>query len=299
MAGLPADPNTPRMSLADGLASRFPQQAEEQTYGITGANTLQMQQLAGKLTQTGGPAPTSADVSQTGAQLATQGAQKAAQAGLNAGQLQSAAESQNIQAQQQAQARAQQQQQIGTQQLQQSLQSRLAKLSSTVQQSLVNEKMQFQSAQVGQGVLQATQLADWTATNAQSEQQLQDNMQTIQLAAQRKIDMAQMAYQKLSQYLQEIEAGKVQLMQGQSKADIQTAVNQAKLDFMHAQATKQGIMNAYAGGGTVIGAAAGALGGKPENAGENAKAGGAAGGGAGSLFGSAVTGGLPQIPGIS
>lgn len=264
---LPASPDTPNISLTAGLANRFPRQAEEEAQGITGANTIQMQRLAGGVASGTSAPPTSSTVSDAGAKLATSAAQQGAQAGAGAGQLLSGAEQvrqQGLGVQQQN-AQAQTATSLATKQQQNA--DRLAALSAGVANNLVTQNMKFQSDQIGAGTLNATQLADWTVQNAKDQQQVQDNMQDIQMATQRKLQLYQAAYQKLTATLEDQQQLKDLAAKGITQQDIQQFAQEAKMNYMQAQAAAAAQSAMITGAFTIVGAAIGSAAGPAGTAG--------------------------------
>lgn len=277
-ASLPADPSTPQISLTAGLANRFPRQAEEEAAGITGANVIKMQQLAGGVASGATAAPTSAQTAGVGAQLATDAAAKGAAAGAQSGQLLTGAEQTRQQGAAVQIGNAEQQTATALAGKQQANSNKLATLSAAVNNNLVQRNMQFQSDQIGAGTLNATQLADWTVQNAKDQQQVQENLQEIQLASQRKMQLYQAAYQRLTQTLSDTQAMKDLNAKGITQEQIQAYAQQAKLAYMREQAEASANANMITGVLTVAGGVIGGIYGGPVGAAGGAMVGQAAGG---------------------
>jgi hypothetical protein len=277
-ASLPADPSTPQVSLTAGLANRFPRQAEEEAAGITGANVIKMQQLAGGVANGTTAAPTSAQTAVAGAQLATDAAGKGAAAGTQAGQLLTGAEQTRQQGAAVQIGNAQQQAATTLAAKQQTNANTLANLSASVNNNLVQRNMQFQSDQIGAGTLNATQLADWTVQNAKDQQQVQDNMQEIQLASQRKLQLYQAVYQRWSAIMQDQQALKDLAAQGYTQEEIAGYTQNAKVQYMQVQAEVAANANMTTGAFTMAGGAIGAVYGGPMGASAGATVGQGVGG---------------------
>lgn len=238
MATLPADPNQPATkNVAARLAERFPRQAEEQTARIRGGQIVQAQQAARQM-QEQGSLPSNQQVAQVGAQAAGQAAQSAAQTAAT-GQQQA---TQAAQLGQQATAREQQgilaERELAGQQEARSAENRLANLNQQLKQELYDDRIAFESSEIGRGAMNESQLVDWAATNAKNQEDLADKLQTMELAQDRKLKFLEMGYKKISQELDQASKSKIQTMTYEKKVELMNAKEAFKRAYAREQARK-------------------------------------------------------------
>lgn len=229
----------------------------------------------------GAPPPTAAAVANAGAGATQQvGADVLKQTAAEVQQMKGAAS--NVVAGQATEAAGQ----LGQAKLARQAQStkneaQLASMDATTKKQLLDDRMNFQSTQVGVGTLQTSQLMDWAVSKAQSQQQLADYQQQVQQATQKQIAMYKQGYDAMSATLEAESKGQIQKLDESTKLQIAAAQADFHQKWLQAQAQAAAHQQMFAGGGAVVGGIIGAIYGGPAGAAAGSSVGGAAGGVAG------------------
>lgn len=233
-----------------------------------------------------GPAPAPAQVAQAGAQQAaatgTAAIEQAAQQVAEfKGQASNAAQVTSQQNQEQQGARALQTQSTGLK-----LDAELNRLGSEAKNELYDSRMQFENAQVGQGALQESQLLDWAASKAKSQEEFKNYAQRAEQANAKTIAFLNQGYQRLEATLKAEARGDIQAFTNEKRLEIAGAAARMKAAAQKAAAKKAGNGALITGLFTVAGAVIGGA----YTGGAGAPAGAAAGGMIGAGLGGAVAG---------
>lgn len=153
----------------------------------------------------------------------------------------------------------------------------LASLDASSKRRLLDDRMEFQSNVVGQGALQTSQLVDWAATKAKSQQQFADYQQQVQQATQKQELLYKKGYDSMSATLEADAKGQIQKLDEQTRLQITAAQSQFKLQYEQAKAKAQSNVQLFQGGGMIVGGIVGGIYGGPVGAAAGATLGGAAG----------------------
>lgn len=271
---------TTRINQLRKLAAAVPGQNEQIAQGLQAARETQLQETI-RQARPAGP-------------MAAQqiGAQQAAQAGQI--QLQQAQQTQqDLQrlgqtAAQQTQLEAQQrvgQAQRAVSGKARELENKLAKLNQEVKNELLDKQLEFNKDERGRTIFNERQLADWAIQNAKSEEEFLNYKQAAEQMHQRKMQMLEVAYQKLSAQLRGEARLKGQKLDQESRNRIEEARRKIEQKLRQEQIEEQNRQAIWSGVGTIVGAGVGAFFGGPGGASAGAQAGGSAGAGAGTLAG--------------
>lgn len=251
---------TPRLKALQTLQQQLPVGNSQIAGGYQAARDLQLQRAVAAQ-PTGGNI--SGAASQIGGQMAAEAGQQnlalAGQAQQQAGQLGGLALGEEQQAQQARSAG--QQQALGQQQMDSS--SRLAALSESTKNEVLDQRLQFSKDEAGRTLFNERQLADYQRLQGATQQQMANYAQQSTQLNDMKLQAMSTANQKLQAALKNENALRQQGMDDQQIQDLYTLQRNTNLEIQkmqNSQANRNAIFQTF---GTITGAAAGGVVGGP------------------------------------
>lgn len=239
------------------VAMRSPLMNNRAAQRLRAGQTIQAQQLAGQVAAGAAPAPAAPALDAAGAAIAKQAASQATQAAAQQGQL---ATNQAKLAEGQAAAAAQTaqgQRAAGMEETARANEDRLARLSLDTKRKLLDDRVKFETDEVGRSKLNALQVADWAVTSAESAEDFKDKMQTMELAQNRKIQLMETAYQRIMAELKSDAEAKTKKLTYEQRIRLEQYASQMKEAFRREQANKANTQMIFTAAGGAAGAAFG------------------------------------------
>jgi hypothetical protein len=167
--------------------------------------------------------------------------------------------------------------------------STLEKLGRDAKQELFDARIQFAKDESGRQLMNEGQLADWAVSNAKSTEELRDRTQTANLLHQRRMDMLQIGYEKVSTALRFEQAKTEQTRNHRRIQELAEAEQNLRLELQREQNDAKNKQAMWQTGGTIAGTVAGGVlgsAGGPAGTVAGASIGGAVGGAVGGVVGS-------------
>lgn len=270
---------TQRMSALKSLANQLPVANQRIAGQQQAARDMQLQQVAAAVPASPSiPAPKIAPAAQqTGAAVAQQAGQQqvagAQQAGQQLGQVADVA----LGEQKLANTAQVAGQQAGLREQQMSNVDRFAKLNSQLKQELYDNELQFKKDQVGRTLFSERQLQDYAAKNARNEEEFKNYAQAAQQVSDRKLQIMETSYKKVTQQLEAEFRKAEQAKDQQAVLEIRKLKEEADAAMARARNREKNKAAAWGTAGQIVGGVAGAVIGGPAGASAGASVGGAAG----------------------
>lgn len=266
---------TPRMKALQNLAANIPVASQRIATGQKAAQDMQIQQAVKAAPQ--GVAPvasgqvTGAAVAQNAGQQAIQNAQKSLATANQIGQLETATQG----VQNQADIASQQ---LGNREQKMDQVQKFAQLNEGLKRQLYDETMKFKKDELGRTKFNEQQLADYARLNAQSDEQFRNYQQKSTLASKRKMELMEQAYRLIEEDLKHkyAEASQRKDMAAMDKIRAEQRKAQREIDRKRTNAANN--RAAASAGGSFIGGILGTAYGGPSGGQAGAGIGGGIGG---------------------
>ncbi len=238
-----------RAKYLEQLASKISYAQPDIQQGLEQARQIQLQQAIAQSTGSNIPAM----AGQIGTGMANlQAEQTAQQAKTAADQLTTVAALGSEQRKTESKARAAVRD-VKLNQKQIELGNQLTKLDRSVRDKLLDKQLKFKLDSAGQALLSSRQLLDWTALNAEKDEQFKNRAQIMEQAYDKKIQILDTAKNKIRQQIEQAYLEEKQTLDNRTIYQLKEQEEALKLAIQREQAKKASRAAMYGGIGSMVG----------------------------------------------